>query len=64
MSSFASQLTKAQPYQYPDPEIPQMGQIETSTVQAAVQRVATGQQSVDKSTSQMCSEINKIVAGK
>jgi ABC-type glycerol-3-phosphate transport system substrate-binding protein len=64
MSSFASQLTKAQPYQYPDPEIPQMGQIETSTVQAAVQRVATGQQSVDTSTAQMCSEINKIVAGK
>jgi hypothetical protein len=41
-----------------------MGQIETSTVQAAVQRVATGQQSVDTSTAQMCSEINKIVAGK
>lgn len=62
LSGFASQLDKAQPYQYPDAEIPQMGEIETSTIQAAVQRVASGSQSVQDSTAQLCQEMNRILA--
>jgi multiple sugar transport system substrate-binding protein len=61
LSAFAKQMTYAYPYQYPDPGIPQMGAIETKTIQSAVQRVATGSQSVDESTTQLCSEINKFL---
>ena len=59
---FITQLTKAAPYQYPHAGIPQMGVLETSTIQNAVQRVASGAQDVDASTSQLCQEMNSILS--
>jgi ABC-type glycerol-3-phosphate transport system substrate-binding protein len=61
LSAFSKQMNYAYPYQYPAPEIPQMGALETETIQDAVQRVATGSQSVDQSTTQLCSDINKAL---
>jgi ABC-type glycerol-3-phosphate transport system substrate-binding protein len=61
LSTFVKQMGYAYPYQYPHQEIPQMGAIETETIQNAVQRVATGSQTVDQSTTQLCSEINKFL---
>jgi multiple sugar transport system substrate-binding protein len=61
LSVFGKALTYAYPYQYPHQEIPQMGSIETETIQDAVQRVATGSQTVDQSTAQLCSDINKAL---
>lgn len=56
-----AQLQRAFPYQYPDQEIPQMGTIEVETVQNAVTRVASGQQTVDQSTVQLCSDLNALL---
>jgi multiple sugar transport system substrate-binding protein len=61
LSSYRTQMNYAYPYQYPHQEIPQMGAIETETIQNAVQRVASGSQTVDTSTTQLCSEINKFL---
>jgi multiple sugar transport system substrate-binding protein len=58
LSSFVKQMDSSFPYQYPAQEIPQMGDIETETIQDAVQRVASGSASVDDSTKQLCSDIN------
>ena len=59
LAVFASQvMTDAYPYQYPMPEIPQMGQLETNTVQTAVQSVALGTASVSAATGTLCSAIN------
>lgn len=59
LSVFAQQVaTDAYPYQYPMPEIPQMGQLETDTVQTAVQSVAVGTASVSAATATLCSAIN------
>lgn len=60
--AFAAQLAKAYPYQYPAGPSPKMGEIETSSIQGAVQQVATGAASVDDATSQLCSDINNIVS--
>jgi multiple sugar transport system substrate-binding protein len=58
LNSFVEQMNSSYPYQYPAQEIPQMGGIETETIQDAVQRVASGSASVDQSTKQLCSDIN------
>lgn len=60
---FANQLAKdAYPYQYPDGPSPKMGQIETATVQTAVQQVATGDLGEDEALSRMCANMNNILA--
>jgi len=61
-TQFAQQMKSAYPYQYPAPEIPQMGKIEVETVQDSVQRVASGAQSVDQSTAQLCQTMNAELA--
>jgi ABC-type glycerol-3-phosphate transport system substrate-binding protein len=61
-TQFARQMKTAYPYQYPAPEIPQMGKIEVETVQDAVQRVASGAQNVDQSTAQLCQTMNAELA--
>lgn len=55
-------LEYAYPYQYPDPEIPQMGAIEVETIQAAVQRVAIGAATPEESTAQLCSDLNAFLS--
>lgn len=60
--AFAAQLAKAYPYQYPAGPSPKMGEIETSSIQGAVQQVATGAASVGDATSELCSGINTILA--
>jgi ABC-type glycerol-3-phosphate transport system substrate-binding protein len=60
---FAKQLaTNAYAYQYPSGPSPKMGQIETATVQTAVQQVATGSLSVPAAMQQMCTSMNGILA--
>jgi len=62
LAVFAKQIaTDAFPYQYPHAEIPQMGGLETDTVQTAVQSVALGTATVDQATSTLCSAINSAV---
>lgn len=57
-----AQMPRAVPYQYPDPEIPQMGVIEVETIQNAVTRVATGEMDVDASTVQLCKDIDEALS--
>jgi len=59
---FLGQMPNAYPYQYPDPEIPQMGGLETAAVQTAVQAVALGQSSLDDATAKLCSTINDALS--
>jgi ABC-type glycerol-3-phosphate transport system substrate-binding protein len=60
---FAKQLNdNAYAYQYPDGPSPKMGQIETATVQTAVQQVATGSQSVPAAMKAMCTSMDGILA--
>jgi ABC-type glycerol-3-phosphate transport system substrate-binding protein len=59
---FARQLEFAYPYQYPDPEIPQMGALEVDAVQTAVQSVMLGQASVDEATVALCDRINEALS--
>lgn len=61
MQSFLDALKIAQPYQYPDAEIPQMGTLEVDAVQTAVQGVMLGQ-SVDGATTALCERINAELA--
>lgn len=59
LAVFAKQVaTDAYPYQYPAPEIPQMGALETDTVQTAVQSVALGTATVQAATQTLCKAIN------
>ena len=58
---FATQLSKAYAYQYPAGPSPKMGEIETASIQTAVQQVATGALNVDDATTQLCTDINKIL---
>jgi maltose-binding protein MalE len=51
----------AYPYQYPDPEIPQMGTLEVDAVQTAVQSVMLGQASVDDATLALVDRINEVL---
>ena len=60
--AFAEQLQHAYPYQYPDGPSPKMGEIETASIQTAVQNVATGALNVNDATSQLCTQINGILA--
>jgi ABC-type glycerol-3-phosphate transport system substrate-binding protein len=59
---FVEQLQEARPYQYPDQAIPQMGQLEVDTIQKAIQAVALGQATVDQATTQLCTDINAVLA--
>jgi ABC-type glycerol-3-phosphate transport system substrate-binding protein len=62
LAVYAKQVASdAFPYQYPKPEIPQMGSLETDTVQTAVQSVALGTSSVNSATSTLCQAINSAV---
>ena len=62
LAIFAKQIaTDAFPYQYPHAEIPQMGALETDTVQTAVQSVALGTSSVSQATTALCQAINTAV---
>ncbi len=59
LSVFTKQVSDdAYPYQYPAPEIPQMGALETDTVQTAVQSVALGTATVPAATKTLCAAIN------
>lgn len=58
---FLKQMDFAYPYQYPDPEIPQMGTLEVDAVQTAVQSVMLGQASVDDATTALCDRINEVL---
>jgi multiple sugar transport system substrate-binding protein len=59
---FAKQLAVAYPYQYPAPEIPQMGALEVDAVQTAVQSVMLGQATVDEATVTLCQRINEALS--
>jgi ABC-type glycerol-3-phosphate transport system substrate-binding protein len=59
---FAEQLEFAYPYQYPDPEIPQMGALEVDAVQTAVQSVMLGQATVDDATVALCQRIDEALS--
>jgi ABC-type glycerol-3-phosphate transport system substrate-binding protein len=59
---FAEQLAEAYPYQHPSEPSPHMGEIETAAIQTAVQQVATGALDVDEATSELCAQIDAIVA--
>jgi ABC-type glycerol-3-phosphate transport system substrate-binding protein len=59
---FVKQMDVAYPYQYPDPEIPQMGTLEVDAVQTAVQSVMLGQASVDDATKALVDRINSVLA--
>ena len=41
---------------------PQMGQLEVDTIQKAIQAVALGQETVDQATTQLCADINEVLA--
>lgn len=58
---FLEGLQYAQPYQYPDPEIPEMASLEVDAVQTAVQSVMLGQ-SVDDAVTQLCERINDTLS--
>jgi multiple sugar transport system substrate-binding protein len=58
---FAKQMDFAYPYQYPDPEIPQMGTLEVDAVQTAVQSVMLGQATVDDATKALVDRINEVL---
>jgi ABC-type glycerol-3-phosphate transport system substrate-binding protein len=57
---FLDGLSYAYPYQYPDPEIPQMATIEVDVIQKAVQAVMLGQ-SVDGAVSELCQTMDDIL---
>jgi len=59
---FAEQLEFAYPYQYPEPEIPQMGALEVDAVQTAVQSVMLGQATVDDATVALCQRIDEALS--
>jgi ABC-type glycerol-3-phosphate transport system substrate-binding protein len=59
---FAKQLSKAYAYQYPAGPSPKMGEIETASIQTAVQQVASGALSVNDATKALCTDINGILA--
>ena len=61
-NQFADQLSRAYAYQYPAGPSPKMGEIETASIQTAVQEVATGALSVDSATNQLCTDINQILS--
>ena len=60
-SIFVSQLNLAYPYQYPYPEIPQMGSLEVDAVQTPVQNVMLGRASVNKATTDLVHHINSVL---
>jgi ABC-type glycerol-3-phosphate transport system substrate-binding protein len=58
---FINQLNFAYPYQYPYREIPQMGSLEVSAVQTAVQNVMLGRATVDQATKDLVTHINAVL---
>lgn len=62
LDAFAEQLEFAYPYQYPAPEIPQMGALEVDAVQTAVQSVMLGQATVDEATVALCQRIDEALS--
>ena len=58
---FIQQLNFAYPYQYPYAEIPQMGSLEVTAVQTAVQNVMIGRASVDQATKSLVTHINAVL---
>jgi multiple sugar transport system substrate-binding protein len=60
-SIFINQLNWAYPYQYPYPEIPQMGSLEVDAVQTPVQDVLLGRASVDKATTDLVHHVNSVL---
>ena len=58
---FIDQLNFAYPYQYPYREIPQMGSLEVSAVQTAVQNVMLGRATVDQATKDLVTHINAVL---
>lgn len=62
LSVFAEQMEFAYPYQYPEPEIPQMGSLEVDAVQTAVQSVMLGQATVDDATVALCARIDEALS--
>jgi ABC-type glycerol-3-phosphate transport system substrate-binding protein len=61
MQTVVDQLGFAYPYQYPDPEIPQMATLEVDAIQTAVQDVLLGK-SVDQATVELCGRINDVLS--
>ncbi len=59
---FLDGLAYAQPYQYPDPEIPQMATLEVDAVQTAVQNVMLEVETVDQATVSLCQRINEVLS--
>ncbi len=63
INSFMTGLNVGYPYQYPAPEIPQMGALEPDKVQTAVQSVATGSATVDQATKTLVASVNQVLKG-
>lgn len=61
MGVFLDGLQYAQPYQYPDPEIPQMASLEVDAVQTAVQSVMLGG-SIDDAVAGLCQRIDEALS--
>ncbi len=59
---FLDGLAYAQPYQYPDPEIPQMATLEVDAIQTAVQNVMLEVETVDTATVSLCQRINQVLS--
>jgi multiple sugar transport system substrate-binding protein len=61
MQVIVDQMSYAYPYQYPEPEIPQMATLEVDAIQTAVQDVLLGK-SVDDATVELCARINDVLS--
>jgi len=59
---FIEQMEFAYPYQYPEPEIPQMGTLEVDAIQTAVQAVLLEQADVDTATLNLVQHINDVLS--
>jgi multiple sugar transport system substrate-binding protein len=62
LGTFPPLMDVAQPYQYPDPEIPQMASLEDGIIQTAVQKVAVGQATPEAATAELCENINTALS--
>jgi ABC-type glycerol-3-phosphate transport system substrate-binding protein len=62
LNVFTEQMEYAYPYQYPEPEIPQMGTLEVDAIQTAVQAVLLEQSDVDTATLDLVQHINDVLS--
>jgi ABC-type glycerol-3-phosphate transport system substrate-binding protein len=60
--TFLDGLAFAQPYQYPDAEIPQMATLEVDAIQTAVQNVMLGTETVDEAAVSLCERIDEVLS--